>query len=490
MTFDNRLIFLLLAPCMIGGCAAPSDRLTFPDGASEASSRGLFYNVHHHSPPDFAMLPDEHGRLDVLAYDDDGDGKFDRFYRLSDYRNEDVPHLIVLLDSIPYEPVAERYRHGDFGFFDPPQKVIPPFPSLTELCFTKLLGAPPLPGMVDTYFNPDEGAIARNLWKRALGGYRQPWERRLHYLANGWESGFTYLNPRPWFAAELARARQALDDSPDRVTLVYFISSSAMLSKYGRVGLDEVLDGVRRLCLQLLYERRGALKITLLADHGHNMMATTNVSLAPWLTKAGFRVSDRLRDDRDAVLELLGLVTYAGIHTAHPAAAARAVCACPEVQHAAYLEGSRVIIRDARGAAAIECADHKLRYVPIDGDPLNYAPVLKSLQADPNGFADDQTWFAATKDQEYPDAPRRLWDAFHGQVVHPPDVMVIMRDGYCCGDPYIENFIHMASSHGGLNQANTATFVMSMTGRATQPMRTKDVLSAIEPGYEPPVRDR
>ena len=480
----------VLTALLLAGCAAPADRLTFPQSAVEASSRGLSYDVHHRGRADFALITDEHGRLDVLAYDDNGDGKFDRFYRLSDYRDEDVPHLIVLLDSIPYEPVAWRYLHGEFRYFDPPRKVIPPFPSLTELCFTKLLGAPPLPGMVDTYFDADAGANARNLWKRALGGYRQPWERRLHYLANGFESGFTYLDPRPWFAAELARARQALDDSPDRVTLVYFISASAMLSKYGRMGLDEVLDGVQQLCMQVLYERRGAVKITLLADHGHNMMATTNVALEPWLKKAGFRVSDRLHDDRDAVLELLGLVTYAGVHTTRPAAAARAVCACPQVQQAAYLEGNRVIIRDARGAAAIEYRDHKLRYVSLDGDPLDYAPVVKSLQADAQGYADDETWFAATKDHEYPDAPRRLWDAFHGQVVHPPDVMVVMRDGYCCGDPYIENFIRMASTHGGLNQVNSATFVMSMTGRATKPMRTRDVLNAIEPGYEPSVRDR
>src|SRR6185312_8721466 len=103
-----------------------------------------------------------------------------------------------------------------------------------------------------------------------------------------------------------------------------------------------------------------------------------------------------------------------------------------------------VIVRNAKGCAAIDCRGHKLRYEPIDADVLDYLPVVASLRAqgkaDASGFVSDDDWFAATLDHEYPDAPRRLWDAFHGTVTHPPEVMLVIRDGYCAGRSGFENF--------------------------------------------------
>jgi hypothetical protein len=400
-----------------------------------------------------------------------------------------VPHLIVLLDSIPFWAVQERWDRGEFRCFDRPQKVIPVFPSLTELCFSKLLGAPPLPGIADEYYDRDSMSSRNVFWERVLGQYREPWERRVHYAASAYESSLTYLQPREWFAAELARAKKTFDESPHRVTLIYFVSASAMLSRYGRAGLDEVLDGANRLCTQVLYERQGAVKITLMADHGHNLMATTNVSLDPALRAAGFNPARQLVHPNDVVIELHGLVTYTGIRTNRPAAVARAVLACPQVELATYMDGPAVIVRDRHGSASIECRMGKFRYHSIDGDPLHYGPVLASLRprgkCDEDGFVPDADWFDATVGHENPDGPRRLWDAFHGTVVNPPELMITARDGFCAGRSDLQVFIKMASTHGSLNQVNSATFVMTMTGRANRPMRTGDVLGVIEPGYVP-----
>lgn len=483
------LLTLVGAPA---GCFAPSARLAFADQTGVQNDRGIFYNVHHRGAPDFALLKDDSGRVESVAYDDAGDGRFNRVYRLGDYRNRDVPHLIVLLDSIPFWAVAQRWDRGDFRYFDRPQKLIPVFPSLTELCFSRLLGAPPLPGIVDNYYDRDARGTRTLFWDRVTGRYREPWERRVQYAASTYESGLAYLRPREWFAAELARAKQTFDDSPERVTLVYLVSASAMLSRYGRAGLDEVLDGTNRLCTEVLYERQGAVKITVMADHGHNLMATTNISLEPALRAAGFNPTDRLVNPNDVVIELHGLVTYTGIRTNRPAKVAAAVLTCPQVELATYMAGAAVIVRDARGSASIECRDGKFRYRPIDGDPLHYGPVIASMrtrgECDSEGFASDADWFDATVDQENPDGPRRLWDAFHGTVVHPPELMITTRDGFSAGRGDLQFFIKMASTHGSLNQINSATFVMTMTGRVKRPLRTGDVLGVIEPGYIPAVR--
>ena len=153
---------------------------------------------------------------------------------------------------------------------------------------------------------------------------------------------------------------------------------------------------------------------------------------------------------------------------------------------AMYQEGEAVVVRDATGSARIESREGRLRYTPVDRDVLGYSAVLERLAAEGkarDGFVADEDWFAATVDHPWPDAPRRIWDAFHGGAASHPAAMVSMRDGWCAGLASFEKLIRMASTHCGLNQVNSATFVMTMTGRTSGPMRTRDVLGVLEPGH-------
>src|SRR5439155_2771126 len=331
---------------------------------------------------------------------------------------------------------------------------------------------------------------------KRVGGYHQPWEFRCNYCAKYWEATLAYLQPQPWYQIELMRSKEALDQSPDRVTIVYFVSASAMVCRLGSKGLNESLDEIQRLCLQVLYERRGAVKISMCADHGHNLMFSKNIAndLADTLSEQGFHPSEHLRRANDVVINLDGLITYVGLHTIQPAAVTTAALKRPEIELASYLEQDHIVVRDQQGAALIEYRDGAFRYKPVDHDVLGYESVIESLRAagklSSDGFASDADWFAATVDHRFPDAPRRLWDAFHQLAVHPPDVMLTIHDGFCCGTPALEQFITMESTHGGLNQLNSATFVMTMTGRATKPIRSKDIIPTVEAGYVIPVRPK
>jgi hypothetical protein len=175
-----------------------------------------------------------------------------------------------------------------------------------------------------------------------------------------------------------------------------------------------------------------------------------------------------------------------------PKEVAHVLAADPRIELTTHMEGERVIVETSEGTAAIECRNRRVRYVPIAGDALIYKAVIDALRAggkaDADGFASDDDWLNATLDARFPDAPRRLWDAFHGTVVNTPEVMLATKDGYCAGNPEFEKFIHMASTHGGLNQINSATFLMSMTGQTKHPIRSRDILPTIEPGYQPAVR--
>ena len=132
----NRTFFALLI-CLagIGGCDDSSQKINFPTHPILRTADTDWYDVNHNGKPDFGVVRDASGKIVTLEYDDDEDGKPDRIYHLADYANADVPHLVILLDSIPYHSVAERYERGEFRWFDPPQKVIAPFPTITEQIF-------------------------------------------------------------------------------------------------------------------------------------------------------------------------------------------------------------------------------------------------------------------------------------------------------------------------------------------------------------------
>jgi hypothetical protein len=485
--------FAIALIIVLSGCAAPSARLTFPYRKLTPTTQPQWFDVDGDKKPDFAVTFDASGQMDALEYDDNEDGSPDRVYHLADYANDRVPHLVILLDSVPYQCVAERYAAGEFRWCDPPSKIIAPFPSLTEVCYTELLHAPPLPGAIDQYYSRRNQKVHNGLWDRAIGGEQYPWERYLHYRSKFSEEGLAYLDPRPWYQAELERARHEMEVSPDRVTVVYLTSASGMACKYGRPGIDQVLDGAARLCLQLLYERHGALKISVMADHGHNLMASKNIDVEKLLKPAGFNITKRLKKPNDVVLEVNGLVTYAAVRTTKPAAVADQLLTNAGVEFAMYMEGERVILRDAYGASAIDGRTGYIRYQPLTRDVLGYAAIIDAMKSsgklDADGFAARSAWFAATADAEYPDGPTRAWEAFHERVVDPPEVMFTTHDGYCAGMPSFERFIKIESTHGSLNQINSATFLLTMTHRPEYPttMPTRDVMKTIEPTWRPGV---
>lgn len=478
------VVALAFGSLLIVGCGA-RERLNFPISPSERNAEGMWYRLNGAEQPNFALLNDEAGRLRRLSYDDDGDGQFDRTLSLSDQSSGDVPHLIIMLDSVPYNAIVERYTAGQFTWFDPPQKVIPPFPTMSGVIFTSIMHAPPLPGMINRYYNRTTGKTENMIVQRALG-HEHPWHQRLDYKCKYWENGLSFLRPRHWFRRDLARAKITFDETMKPVTVVYLASTAGMLSRFGQLGLDEVLQGLEQLCVQILHERNGAVHISVLADHGHNLMPSYRIELDEDLRQAGLQPSSRLRSDEDVVIENDGMVNYIGMHTQQPATVADALLTRNEVQLVMYKLEDRVIVRSDQATAAIEHRDHQFRYVPLSGDVLNYNNVVDQLQnqgkMNAEGFVSDRDWFEATLDHEWPDAPPRLWRAFDGLTINTPDVMVTLNDGYCTGMGFLELFISMASTHGGLNQLNSATFVMSTTGHANWPMRSDQILPCIAPG--------
>jgi hypothetical protein len=321
---------------------------------------------------------------------------------------------------------------------------------------------------------PLRGKVVGGTWDYLLGR-NEPFARIIAYRASTLYDALAYLKPKPVFAKELADAKRLWDRGKHMEMVAYFVSSAALGSRRAREGQLHALRECERLMMQVLMETRGLVKFTFFADHGQTNVLSRPAGLGKHLRDRGWRLVHRLRADDEAVLIKYGLVTYAAFNTRRPARLAEDLLASDALELVSYVEGDEVIVRTRDAQAAIRSPDGKtFQYRRLRGDPLK----LEGLVGEQ---ADGRDVLKATSDgkHEYPDALYRLWRAHFALVENPPDVIAGLKDGYHNGSGFFAGAVTMASTHGGLNWRNSATFLMSTAGAVQGPLRSEDVPQAI-----------
>ncbi|RJP40511.1 MAG: hypothetical protein C4547_02585 [Phycisphaerales bacterium] len=545
------------------GCAGPGPRLA-PAGPiafrhHPPDGRDAVYDFEGDGRADYAERFGADGAPLRLLFDWDGDGRSDVDVPPPRLARGVVPHLVIILDSVPFELVREFHDHGRFAQFHPPGRVIAPFPVMTDLSLAELFGVAPCVAMESQFYNTRRLNTGYFTYVRTTNA---PWLDQVDYDLNYLAHGLAYTDPRPWFGHELRRIEDEVLQRPADATFVgYSVGTSALGSRQGRAGHEYALDRVDRVCRWLIHTFAGRIQITLLSDHGHAIAdarpshssgGSEWIDLPGLLRREGFRVTDRLTRPGDVVVPGFGMVTCAAVYTREPAAVTDALIGHDRIRLAAYVTPDGAIAVTSReGRARIESADSseprvsaraelpageprasaraqapfgagpaelpgerpvprialtrmkgtgdvgwadptadggardrgdalRLRYVPIDGDPLRLLPILAGgLDADPDGFADKAAWFAATADHEYPDCVYRLWRAFHGLMRFTPDVLLCVEDGSHCGSRLMTSLIGLKGAHGNMGAASSTGFVMSTAGPVPEAVRMEDLAEAL-----------
>ena len=514
------------------GCAGPGPVL-FPAAPIETRDGGAqrFYDTDSDGRADFAMILGTDGRVDRLQYEIDDDAldtsDGSDVVLLDRMAPTDRRHLVIILDSVPYAMVNDLWRQGRFRLFHPPRRVISPFPVMTDLSLSELFGTSPSPGVESEYY---DGHQLINGYFSYAGGRNTGWLRYVDYHLKPVAHSGAYTDPHVWFDHELRHIQDMFQRQSGNCFVGYCVGPSAVGAKFGRDGHQAGLIRMDRFCQQMFYATRGKIHITLLSDHGHNLMRSRRIPLSEFLRLSGYRVTNRLERPGDVVVPEFGIVTCAAIHTQEPAPVARDVLGLEGIDVVAYLDrgrgrpgspdedakngrpGSigregggrtdsqddRIIVLNRSGRAVITRSGTGYRYetlplLPLPareragvrvsdisaGDPLDLGPVLKQLQAqghvDADGFVDDRALFEATVDGAYPDAVHRLWRAFHGLVEHEPDVFITTKDGWHCGSPFMTDVLDLAAAHGNLGPLSTTGFVMSTAGAVEPVLRMEDL---------------
>ncbi|MFZ2146369.1 MAG: hypothetical protein WAV28_04040 [Sedimentisphaerales bacterium] len=402
--------------------------------------------------------------------------------------SQEVPHFIVALDGVPYELVEELYQQGRFRLFHHPSRVVTCFPGMTNPAFQRIFGGEKPIAYESKYFDRKRNRLigGNDLY---LSGQADSWAKSLDYRCSLKLDALSYVKPDMVFRHELQQITDVFRNAQKDTRIVYSMATAGLGTRGGQEAILKYLRMIDQWCEQIVRERRGRVKISLLADHGHSASGQGRASFKRLLKESGYRLTDHLEKGDDVVTVEFGLVSYAAYYTDNPAGVAAALLTDPRTTLACYplakdrtaVDGLDVVVQTTDGKATVRKKQGRFGYEVEYGDPLELSDIIEQMRqkgrVDSDGFIDDRAIFEATLNHTYPDPLRRVWLAFNGLVEKPPDLVICLKEGWVHGSGLFYSVIgKVASTHGSLNQLSSVTFAMTMLGELPPALRLEEVM--------------
>jgi hypothetical protein len=392
--------------------------------------------------------------------------------------------LLLCLDGVPLEVIRRAKSRGLFDNFNEPAGLLSPFPTMTNVALSTMLGATPPLGYESLYFDREarelRGGVRKYIGRRTPDKVPSSYMDELNYQEPLPFEFLVYVAPDAVWRADMQRFRERFRAAPrDRDFFAFLKGTDGLLHIRGPRKLEVALESLDKILKEIQAWCGDETEIVLFSDHGMNLEENRRVHLQTHLRSNGFRVAERFgvakRGDRNSVAApAFGLCGYVALYCSDetdPAHAAAALSSLEGVDFSVYREGeSAVVVKGARGAARITRAENGrgalYAYEQVSGDPLELAEAKRSLEEagelDAAGFAPDAAWFERTAGHTYPDAPANLFNSLHRERVrHTADVLVSLSDGYYYGMSFFSRFVRLLATHGNARRPSTHAFLMS-----------------------------
>ncbi len=385
--------------------------------------------------------------------------------------------LVLVLDGVPYETIAELKAEGRFSRFHQPSRMVSTFPSLTNPAMVEILHHEDSPGYEDHFYDREHNRLLGTIQDRLqgqkfiAGTFRQTFD----YHADAFKGALGYV-AAPIGTATLAQIdlmelRQAFRESDAPLFVGYIGETDSLAHLGGKEHLKAFLQTVDRTMEELIAEAvagGGHLEVEMFSDHGNRYDTYKNVKLNDALKQAGFVTEKTIKDEHSVVLPKHGLVGSSMMFTQpqNRARVAEVGAATEGVDFAVYqLDENTIELISRRGRARVLREGERFKYEDSGGDPLKLAAILETMKTsgtiDDSGFASAEGWFQATREHSYVDPLRRLFDGFTKHVKTRADVIVSYEDGYLLGSPMLTYLAEMRATHGSLLKGETEGFAMS-----------------------------
>jgi len=363
--------------------------------------------------------------------------------------------LLLCLDGVPHTLIEQARSRGLFDSFGPPARLLSPFPTMTNVALSAMLGASPPAGYESLYFDRNarelRGGIRKYIGRRTPDKVPSSYMDDLDYQEPLPFEFLIYVAPEKVWRADMQRFRERFKAAPQsRDYFAFLKATDGLLHAQGPERLAVALESLDKILREIQAFCGNETEIVMFSDHGMNLEENRRVDLASTLQRRGFQV----------VIPAFGLCSYAAIYCHDDQRIPEIATASVEVtgiDFAVYKEGADVVVESNRGRARIEydAAMDSYRYVVVSGDPLQ-------LGSFSNGFATDAEWFERTAGHRYPNAVANIYKSlFTPRVKHTADILLSLHDGYYYGWSPFGRFVRLAATHGNALQASSNAFMMS-----------------------------
>ncbi len=369
--------------------------------------------------------------------------------------------LLLCLDGVPHRLIEQAKGRGLFDSFGPPTRLLSPFPTMTNVALSAMLGASPPAGYESLYFDRAAGELR--------GGIRKYLGRRTpDKIPSSYMDDLDYQEPLPFefliyvapdriWRADMQRFRESFRAAPQtRDYFAFLKATDGLLHSQGPERLAVALESLDKILREIQSYCGEETEIVMFSDHGMNLEENRRVPLTEALQRRGFQV----------VIPAFGLCSYAALYCRDMdkiPEVARATAEITGVDFAIYKDGNDVVVESERGQARIErraeADGFSYRYEAAAGDPLELGDLHDGFASD---FALDVDWFKQTAGHRYPDAVANIYKSlFTSRVKHTADVLVSMKDGYYYGWSPFGRIVRLAATHGNALQSSSNAFLMS-----------------------------
>lgn len=363
--------------------------------------------------------------------------------------------LLLCLDGVPHALIEQAKNRGLFDSFGPPARLLSPFPTMTNVALSAMLGASPPAGYESLYFDRSarelRGGIRKYIGRRTPDKVPSSYMNELDYQEPLPFEFLIYVAPEKVWRADMQRFRERFKAAPQtRDYFAFLKATDGLLHAQGPERLAVALESLDKILKEIKAYCGNETEIVMFSDHGMNLEENRRVDLASTLQRRGFQV----------VIPAFGLCSYAAIYCQDENVIPEVAAASVEVtgiDFAVYKDGAAAVVENARGRARIEYEPNvdSYRYLMVRGDPLE-------LGAFPEGFATDAEWFQRTAGHRYPNAVANIYKSiFTPRVKHTADVLLSLHDGYYYGWSPFGRFVRLAATHGNALRASSNAFLMS-----------------------------
>ncbi len=355
--------------------------------------------------------------------------------------------LILGMDGIPHSVMLELKKEGYFRTFYEPSRMVSVFPSITKPSFSRIWKGGTPYGYERLYYDRHAGKIMGfSLLEKALSTPKvhEDYKPGIDFL--GFPGYISYVFPNLFTNMTMKTFARLLQEHPNDRFVAYIGLTDPIAHIKGKESLKEFLRKFDRQLTDIVESLPFRLDMVLFSDHGNDFMENRPVDLSTPLEKAGFLDAQTLKAPKDFILLRNGFVSAAAIYTAprNCRPMSRIISRAEGVEHCFYASGDTIYVLQHDDEAVIQRRGNRYRYHAIEGDPLAFKGIVARMKIegkiDTAGYTADSDWWDMTKSHHYPDALKRIWQAFHGLVQHPANILVSMKAGYAFG-PEIFNLV-------------------------------------------------